>query len=159
MYQQRDQLKLDAESRRPVEVTRQSFQLAGASLSEQQKTELKALNQEAATLSTQFTNRLLAATKAGGPAVSDKAALAGLSEGEIAAAAEAAEARGLKTSGFWRCRTPPSSRNCKVCQTAARAKHCLTLHGTVRKRRRQRYAPTDRTPGGSAGAAGETAGL
>ena len=96
VYQQRDQLKLDAESRRLVEVTWQSFQLAGASLSEQQKTELKALNQEAATLSTQFTNRLLAATKAGGLAVSDKAALAGLSEGEIAAAAEAAEARGLK---------------------------------------------------------------
>lgn len=96
VYQQRDKLQLDAESRRLVEVTWQSFQLAGASLNDQQKNELKALNQEAATLSTQFTNRLLAATKAGGLVVNDKAALAGLSESEIAAAAEAAEARGLK---------------------------------------------------------------
>lgn len=96
VYQQRDKLQLDAESRRLVEVIWQSFQLAGASLSDQQKTELKALNQEAATLSTQFTNRLLAATKAGGLIVKDKAALAGLSEGEIAAASEAAAARGLK---------------------------------------------------------------
>ncbi|QHM70957.1 Dipeptidyl carboxypeptidase [Mixta intestinalis] len=96
VYQQREQLNLDAESRRLVEVTWQAFQLAGASLSDTQKAELKALNQEAATLSTQFTNRLLAATKAGGLAVTDKAALAGLSDSEIAAAAEAAEARGLK---------------------------------------------------------------
>ncbi|MGD8204632.1 peptidyl-dipeptidase Dcp [Pantoea sp. FN0305] len=96
VYQQRDKLQLDAESRRLVDVIWQSFQLAGASLSDQQKTELKALNQEAATLSTQFTNRLLAATKAGGLLIKDKAALAGLSEGEIAAAAEAAGARGLK---------------------------------------------------------------
>ncbi|QHM75556.1 Dipeptidyl carboxypeptidase [Mixta theicola] len=96
VYQQREQLNLDAESRRLVEVTWQAFQLAGASLSDAQKAELKALNQEAATLSTRFTNRLLAATKAGGLAVTDKTALAGLSDGEIAAAAEAAEARGLK---------------------------------------------------------------
>ncbi|MEQ4530142.1 MAG: M3 family metallopeptidase, partial [Mixta sp.] len=96
VYQQREKLQLDAESQRLIEVTWQSFQLAGASLNDQQKNELKALNQEAATLSTQFTNRLLAATKAGGLLVKDKAALAGLSEGEIAAAAEAAEARGLK---------------------------------------------------------------
>jgi peptidyl-dipeptidase Dcp len=96
VYQQREQLNLDAESRRLVEVTWQAFQLAGASLSDTQKAELKALNREAATLSTQFTNRLLAATKAGGLAVTDKAALAGLSDSEIAAAAEAAEARGLK---------------------------------------------------------------
>ena len=95
VYQQRDKLQLDAESRRLVEVTWQSFQLAGASLNDQQKKALKALNQEAATLSTQFTHRLLAATKAGGLAIKDKAALAGLSEGEIAAAADAAAARGL----------------------------------------------------------------
>jgi peptidyl-dipeptidase Dcp len=95
VYQQRHQLALDPESLRLTEVVWRAFQLAGASLSEQQKTELKALNQEAATLSTRFGNRLLAATKAGGLTVNDAAMLAGLSPSELAAAAEAATAKGL----------------------------------------------------------------
>ena len=99
VYQQRHQLALDPESLRLTEVVWRAFQLAGASLSEQQKTELKALNQEAATLSTRFGNRLLAATKAGGLKVNDAAMLAGLSPSELAAAAEAATAKGLH--GQW----------------------------------------------------------
>ena len=99
VYQQRHQLALDPESLRLTEVVWRAFQLAGASLSEQQKTELKALNQEAATLSTRFGNRLLAATKAGGLTVNDAAMLAGLSPSELAAAAEAATAKGLH--GQW----------------------------------------------------------
>ncbi|MTD25923.1 peptidyl-dipeptidase Dcp [Erwinia sorbitola] len=96
VYQQRQQLGLDAESLRLVEVTWQEFVLAGARLSDAEKNQLKALNQESATLSTRFTNRLLAATKAGGVLFDDPQALAGLSASDIAAAAEAAEARGLK---------------------------------------------------------------
>ncbi len=95
VYHQRQQLALDAESLRLVEVTRQSFQLAGATLSDADKTALKALNQESATLSSRFTRRLLAATKAGGLAVTDSSQLAGLSEAEIAVASAAAAARGL----------------------------------------------------------------
>lgn len=95
VYQQRQQLKLDAESLRLTEVIWQTFKLAGAQLSDADKTQLKALNQESATLSTRFTNRLLAATKAGGVVFSDPQQLAGLNPGEIAAAAEAAKARGL----------------------------------------------------------------
>ncbi|MBD8161492.1 peptidyl-dipeptidase Dcp [Erwinia persicina] len=96
VYQQRQQSGLDAESLRLVEVTWQAFVLDGARLSETEKTELKALNQESATLGTRFTNRLLAATKSGGVLFTDAQALAGLSEADIAAAAGAAEARGLK---------------------------------------------------------------
>lgn len=95
LYNQRDSLKLDAESRRLLEVTYTNFVLAGAELSDEDKTRLKALNQQSATLSTQFTNRLLTATKNGALAVSDKAKLAGLSDGELAAAAQAAKERKL----------------------------------------------------------------
>lgn len=96
IYQDRDALKLDPESRRLVEVTYKNFELAGANLSDADKAKLKALNQEAATLSTQFTNKLLAASKNGALAITDPAKLDGLSEGELAAAAQAAAERKLE---------------------------------------------------------------
>ncbi|CAX59801.1 Peptidyl-dipeptidase [Erwinia billingiae Eb661] len=99
VYQQRESLELPAEALRLVEVVWQTFQLAGASLSDDQKTALKALNQQSATLSTQFTNRLLAGTKAGGLSLSSADSLAGLSEAELTVAAQAAAERGLQ--GQW----------------------------------------------------------
>ena len=90
--------KLDAESKRLVEVIWQRFQLAGANLPEAQKQQLKALNQEAARLGTRFTNRLLAATKAGGLVVNDLQQLAGLSPADLAVAQAEAQARGLEKS-------------------------------------------------------------
>lgn len=95
IYDERDSLKLDPESLRLVEVTYKNYVLAGANLRDTDKTQLKALNQEAATLSTQFTNKLLAASKNGALAVGDKSLLAGLSDGELAAAAQAASERKL----------------------------------------------------------------
>ncbi|MGO2465880.1 MAG: peptidyl-dipeptidase Dcp, partial [Serratia proteamaculans] len=95
VHQQLDTLKLDAESRRLVEVTYKNFELAGANLSDADKTKLKALNQEAATLSTQFSNKLLAATKEGALVITEQGKLDGLSEGELAAAAQAAGERKL----------------------------------------------------------------
>ncbi|WP_031522681.1 peptidyl-dipeptidase Dcp [Siccibacter colletis] len=99
VYQTRHSLGLDAESLRLVETLWQRFMLAGARLGHEQKAQLKALNKEAAQLTSQFNNRLLAANKAGALVVDDVAQLAGLSEEEIAAAAEAARARGLQ--GRW----------------------------------------------------------
>lgn len=99
VYQQRHDIALDAESLRLVEVVWQQFMLAGATLGDEQKAQLKALNKEAAQLTSQFNNRLLAATKAGGLVVDTVQALAGLSEAEIAAAAEAAKEKGLQ--GKW----------------------------------------------------------
>ncbi|MDX7987148.1 peptidyl-dipeptidase Dcp [Xenorhabdus sp. 12] len=95
IYQQLDTLNLDPESRRLVEVTYKDFELAGANLSDADKAKLKALNQEAATLSTQFSNKLLAATKNSALTIKDKSLLNGLSDGEIAAAAQAASERKL----------------------------------------------------------------
>ena len=99
VYNQRDTLKLDPESKRLVEVVYRNFVHQGAKLSEADKTQLKALNKEESTLSTQFTNKLLAATKDAALVVDDKAKLAGLSDAEINDAAQAAKDR--KLEGKW----------------------------------------------------------
>ena len=78
IYQQRASLNLDPESLRLVERYYERFVHAGANLSEADKTELKKLNEEISTLSNAFTNKLLAATKEGAYATTDKSALAGL---------------------------------------------------------------------------------
>ncbi|HXD37001.1 MAG TPA: peptidyl-dipeptidase Dcp [Rhodanobacter sp.] len=95
VYNQRGTLKLDPESKRLVEVVYRDFVHAGAKLSAADKTRLKALNKEESTLSTAFTNKLLAATKAAALVVDDKSKLAGLSDAELAAAAAAAKDRKL----------------------------------------------------------------
>lgn len=91
-----DRETLDAESRRLTEETYQHFVLAGARLNADEKAELKSLNTEAATLTSQFNQRLLAANKAGGLVVDDVRQLDGLSAEEMAAAAHAAAEKGLK---------------------------------------------------------------
>ncbi|HFK4759144.1 TPA: peptidyl-dipeptidase Dcp [Citrobacter farmeri] len=95
LWQQRDALGLDSESVRLIEVTHQRFVLAGAQLSDADKTQLRALNTEAATLTSQFNQRLLAANKSGGLVVDYAHQLEGLSAEEIASAREAASEKGL----------------------------------------------------------------
>ncbi len=96
VYRNRAALGLDAESERLLEWDYDHFVLAGAKLSEADKTKLKQLNEEESVLSTAFTNKLLAAAKAGAFVTTDKAKLAGLSEAELQAAAGAAKARGVE---------------------------------------------------------------
>jgi peptidyl-dipeptidase Dcp len=98
VYNQRKSLNLDPESLRLVEYTYDEFVHAGAKLSEADKTELKKLNEELASLSNTFSTKLLAATKDGAYTTTDKALLAGLSEAQINAAAEAA--KGRKVEGY-----------------------------------------------------------
>ncbi|WP_163388999.1 peptidyl-dipeptidase Dcp [Klebsiella aerogenes] len=95
VWQQRDALSLDPESRRLLEVSWQRFQLAGAALAQEQKTALKALNTEEALLQSQFQQRLLAAVKSGGLVIDYQHQLDGLAADEIAAAADAARDKGL----------------------------------------------------------------
>ena len=99
LYTKRAQLKLDSESRRLLEYYYEQFELAGAKLSDADKAKLKALNKEEASLTTKFTSQLLAATKAGALVISDKSELAGLSEGQIEAAAQNAKENGME--GKW----------------------------------------------------------
>jgi peptidyl-dipeptidase Dcp len=98
VYQQRATLKLDGESLRLLEVTYDNFVRSGANLPEADKTELKKLNEEISTLSNRFSTKLLAATKDSAYVTTDKGALAGLSDAQIAAAAHAAESR--KQEGY-----------------------------------------------------------
>lgn len=100
VWQQRHSLGLDDESLRLVDVIHQRFVLAGAQLAEEDKARLKVLNTESATLMSQFNQRLLAASKAGGLAVDDAHCLAGLSPEEMTVAAEAAREKGLEERWF-----------------------------------------------------------
>ncbi len=99
VYNQRATLKLDQESNRLIEYYYQKFELAGAKLNDADKDSLKKLNGEEASLSAKFTNQLLAAAKAGAMVVSDSSELAGLSAGELAAAAK--DAKAAKMDGKW----------------------------------------------------------
>ena len=97
LYDHRD--SLDAESKYLTERYYRNFVRAGAQLSETDQAALRELNKEESTLATDFQNKLLAATKAGALVTKDKADLAGLSSGEIDAAAAAAKDR--KLEGSW----------------------------------------------------------
>ncbi len=96
IYNERHSLKLNPESLRLVEYDYQQFVRAGARLSNPDKEKLKKLNEEEANLTTTFISKLLAATKAGAYTTADKNALAGLSDAQITAAADAAKARDVK---------------------------------------------------------------
>jgi peptidyl-dipeptidase Dcp len=98
IYNERHSLHLDAESLRLVEYDYQEFVLAGARLSDADKAQLKKLNEEEANLTTAFISKLLAATKDGAFTTTDKQALAGLSDAQLAAAADAAKER--KVDGY-----------------------------------------------------------
>ncbi|MDJ1485822.1 peptidyl-dipeptidase Dcp [Cytophagaceae bacterium YF14B1] len=99
IYAKRNELKLDSESNYLLSYYMQQFELAGANLSESAKDSLKKLNQEEAALVAKFTNQLLAANKAGGLVISNKAELDGLPDSDIEAAAQSA--KDSKQEGKW----------------------------------------------------------
>ena len=99
VYDQRDSLKLDPESQRLVEVVYRQFVMAGAKLSDADKSKLKDYNKEDAGLEAQYNNKLLAAAKDAALVIDDKTKLAGLSDEDIEAAAQAAKDRHL--DGKW----------------------------------------------------------
>ena len=94
VYDNRANLNLDGESLRLVETVYEGFVRAGAMLTDEQKTKIRALNEESSKLGTQFSQNLMKITKDIAVIVDDKAKLAGMSDAEIAAAAEGAKARG-----------------------------------------------------------------
>lgn len=95
LHEQREQLGLDAESKRLLERYHKDFVRAGAKLSEADKTKLRAMNQEIAALQTMFSQNIQKETNARMIVVETRAELAGLPENEIASAAEAAKAEKL----------------------------------------------------------------
>ena len=91
VYDARETSGFDPLQMRVVEKTYNDFVRAGAQLSDEDQTKLRALNKEESTLSTEFQNKLLAATNAGAVEVDDKAQLDGLGDAGIAAAADSAK--------------------------------------------------------------------
>ena len=96
LYEQLDDLGLDAEARYLVERYYIEYTVAGAGLSEDEKEQLKDFNQRLSTLTTRFEKNLLSDTNDLAVVVDDVAELDGLGAGEISAAAEAARDRGLE---------------------------------------------------------------
>jgi len=91
-------LGLNAEQAKLLDVYYKQFVHAGAELSPAKQAQLKTMNTRLSTLQTQFTQKLLAAAKAGALHVTDQAALAGLSPEQLAAAQQAAKDR--KVAGY-----------------------------------------------------------
>ncbi len=94
LYQQRD--KLGAVEQRLTERYYKRLVRSGAKLDEAQKTRIKAINADLARLGAQFNQAVLAEVNASAVVVDSEAELKGLSAGQIAAAREAAKARGLE---------------------------------------------------------------
>ena len=95
VYDNRAAMSMTPEDAVLLEKTYENFVHAGAELSPEAKTQLRDINTQLSTLSTQFSQMLTQATKDEALVVSDKAALAGLSDAQIAAAASTAADRGL----------------------------------------------------------------
>ncbi len=94
LHEKRAELDLDAESKRVLERYYKDFVRAGAKLSESDKTKLKALNAELAMLYTQFAQNVLKEKNAASVVFDSRDELAGLSDHEISAAADAAKEDG-----------------------------------------------------------------
>ena len=94
LYQQRQQLGLTAEEVRLIEIYHQRFVMAGAKLTDEQKAQIRLLNEEQSTLTNEFSQRLMRLTKEIAVVVDDVNQLAGLSDSEIRAAKADAKAQG-----------------------------------------------------------------
>jgi peptidyl-dipeptidase Dcp len=95
LYTQRDKAAPDAEARRLIERYHRDMVRAGAQLNDEQKTRMKAINAELATLSARFNRAVLAEVNDSAVIVDSAEELAGLSPAQIATAADAAKRRGL----------------------------------------------------------------
>lgn len=131
LYNARDSLHLDPESARLLEWYYNDFVHHGAKLSVADKVRLKALNEQASRLSSQFVNKLLAATKAGALVVDDRSKLDGMTDGEIAAAAQVAKERGL--DGKWVIALQNTTQQPALAELTDRdVRHALFEHSWMR---------------------------
>jgi peptidyl-dipeptidase Dcp len=95
LYDKRDKLHLDAESKYLLERYHTDFVRAGAKLSAADKEKLKAYNGKIAALQTQFSQNVLKEANASALVVDTREELAGMSPKAIDKAAEEAKKRGL----------------------------------------------------------------
>ncbi|MCY4599926.1 MAG: M3 family metallopeptidase [Acidobacteria bacterium] len=95
LYELREELDIDDESRRLLEEYYTDFVRAGAQLPAAEQERLREINAELAGLETTFSQNVLSEVNASAVAVDTREALAGLTESEIEAAAAAAADRDL----------------------------------------------------------------
>jgi peptidyl-dipeptidase Dcp len=95
VYDNRAAMSMTPEDAKLLEETYKGMVHAGAKLTPVQKDQVKAINTRLSTLTTDFSQRLIEANKAGALVVDDKAMLAGLSDADITAAAKTAADRGM----------------------------------------------------------------
>ncbi|HJW46900.1 MAG TPA: M3 family metallopeptidase [Lysobacter sp.] len=96
LYDARATLNLDAADLRLLERRHNDFVRAGAALSEAQKARIREINTEMSKLATQFSQNVLAEVNDSAIVVDTREELKGMSDEQIAAAAEAAKARKLE---------------------------------------------------------------
>ncbi|MCF7805411.1 MAG: M3 family metallopeptidase [Candidatus Marinimicrobia bacterium] len=94
IYDQRESLELTAEQNKLLEEYHKMFVRGGANLNESDKKKLRKINERLSVLSVQFGDNVLKETNKFELVIDDREDLAGLPDGVISAAAEAAEERG-----------------------------------------------------------------
>jgi len=99
VYDKRENLGLDEEQLRVVEKYYRDFERNGAALPEEQREQLKEINQELSMLTLEFGQNLLAETNDFKLVIDNEEDLTGLPEGVISAAAEAAKNNDME--GKW----------------------------------------------------------
>ena len=99
LYAERAQLQFDGESQQLLERYHTEFVRAGARLAEADKARLRRFNEKLSSLTTQFRQNVLKATRDGAVVVDRVSQLDGLSSEQIDTAAQAAKTR--KLSGRW----------------------------------------------------------
>ncbi len=106
VWGQRETLPLDAEQRKLAEETYKDFVRGGANLAADQKTRLRAINEELALLSLQFGDNLLKETNAYRLVMEKNEDLAGLPENVVTAAAEVAKSAGPERKWVFTLQAP-----------------------------------------------------
>ena len=94
LYESRESLKLTGEQQEVLRHHYEDFVRAGARLPEEQQNRVRSLNEQLSKLQTEFNDNLLAATKERSVIVDEVTDLDGLTDSQIAAAAEKANERG-----------------------------------------------------------------
>ena len=106
LYENQENLELDAEQQRLLKKTYKSFVRNGANLNDEDKQKLREINQEMSKLNPQFSNNVLNATNAFVLHITDKAELAGIPESALEAAAFTAKKAGKEEGWLFNLQYP-----------------------------------------------------
>ncbi|MFD2633183.1 M3 family metallopeptidase [Idiomarina piscisalsi] len=93
LYEQRDELELNGEEKRLLEETYKDFVRSGALLNEDEKAQIREINEQLSSLTNEFRDGLMSLTQETVVFVDDKEKLAGLSDSRIESLANAAKSR------------------------------------------------------------------